>query len=72
MKRLEKKDFLLLANKSVENIPDPHNAKDHYQSFIIKKTKISKTIIIITYQSRNFENSEIFDIKSVITEHRKT
>ena len=36
MKRL-KKDFLLLATKLIEKIPDPHNAKEHYQSFIREK-----------------------------------
>ena len=31
---LGKKDLVLLANKLIEKIPDPHNAKEHYQSFI--------------------------------------
>ena len=31
MKRLERKDLLLLANKLIKNIPDPRNAKQHYQ-----------------------------------------
>ena len=32
MKRLKKKkDLLLLANKLIEKIPDPRNAKEHYQ-----------------------------------------
>ena len=36
MKRLKKKkkDLLSLANKLIENIPDPCNVKEHYQSFI--------------------------------------
>ena len=42
MKRLKKKDLLLLANKLIEKISDPHNAKEHYQTFIRKK--IGKTI----------------------------
>ena len=33
-----KKDFLLLATKLIEKIPDPHNAKE-------QKHKISQTII---------------------------
>ena len=40
MKRLKKKrrkDSLLLANKLVEKIPNPHNVKEHYQPFIRKK-----------------------------------
>ena len=36
-KRLKKKDLLLLASKLIEKIPDPCNAKKHYQSFIGKK-----------------------------------
>ena len=45
MKRLKKKDLLLLVNKLKEKIPDSRNAKEHYQSFIRKKKKkISKTI----------------------------
>ena len=35
MKRLKKKDLLLLANKLIEKAPDPRNAKEHYQPFII-------------------------------------
>ena len=36
MKRLKKKkkDLLLLANKLIEHICDPRNAKEHCQSFI--------------------------------------
>ena len=38
MKRLKrKKDLLLLANKLIEKILDPCDAKEHYQSFIEKK-----------------------------------
>ena len=44
MKRLKKKYLLLLANKLIEKIPDPCNATEHYQSFIRKENKISKTI----------------------------
>ena len=33
MKRFERKYLLLLANKLIEEVPDPLNAKEHYQSF---------------------------------------
>ena len=65
--------MLLLANKLIEKIPDPQNAKEHYQSFIGKKnTKLVKQSEIISYQPKTFENPNIVDIKSVITEHPKT
>ena len=69
MERLKKKkkDLLLLANKLTENMPDLCNAKEHYQSFMIKKiTKSVKQSEIITYQLKTFD---LVDIKSVITEH---
>ena len=37
IKHLKKKDLLLLANKLIEKIPDPRNAKEHY--FLEKNTK---------------------------------
>ena len=41
--------MLLLENKLIEKIPDPHNAKERYQSFIKKKnTKSIKQSEIIT------------------------
>ena len=50
MKRLKQKDLLLLANKLMEKIPDPQNAKEHYQLFIKKKNRKSvKQSEIITY-----------------------
>ena len=52
---------MLLGSKLIKKIPDPRNAKDHYQ--------LSK---IITYQPKTFENSNIADVKLVITEHPKT
>ena len=36
-KKKRRKDSLLLANKLVEKIPNPHNVKEHYQPFIRKK-----------------------------------
>ena len=72
MKRLKKR-LLLLANKLIEKTPDPRNAKEHYQSFIRKKSEKSvKQSEIITYQSKTFENPNIVYVKSVITEHPKT
>ena len=66
----EKKDLLLLE---IEKTPDPCNAKEHYQSFIRKKNrKLVKQSEIITHQPKTFENPNIADIESVITEHPKT
>ena len=58
MKRLKKqKDLLLLANKLIDKISDPRNAKKHYLSFIRKKiTKSVKQPEIITYQPKTFDN----------------
>ena len=37
--------LLLLTNKLIETIPDPYDAKEHYQSFIRKKyKKVSKIV----------------------------
>ena len=35
-KSLNKKGLLSLINKLIKNVPDPRNAKEHYQLFIIK------------------------------------
>ena len=44
----------------MEKIPDPCNAKEHYQSFIRKKNrKAVKQTEIITDQSKTFENPNI-------------
>ena len=60
----------MLANKSVEKVPDARNAKEHYQSFIRKKNRKSvKQSEIITYQPKTFDTVEI---KSIIAEHPKT
>ena len=73
MKRLKKKDLLLLANKLIEQIPDPRNAKKHYQSFMRKKnTKSVKQSKIITYQPKTFEKPNIVDIKPITTEDPRT
>ena len=41
MKRLKRKDLLFLADKLIEKVSDPHNAKEHYQSFLRKKNRKS-------------------------------
>ena len=48
LKRLKKKRFVVASTKLIEKIPDPRNAKEHYQSFIRKKTKSVKQSQIIT------------------------
>ena len=61
--------LLLLANKLTEKIPN----LQHYESFLRKKNRKSiKQLEAITYQPKTFENPNITDIKSVITEHPKT
>ena len=64
---------MLFGNKLIEKIPDPRDAKEHYQSFIREKnTKSIKQSKIITYQPKTFENPNIVERKSIITEHPKT
>ena len=41
MKRLKRKYLLLLANKLIRKVPDPRNAKEHYESFLRKKNRKS-------------------------------
>ena len=61
MKRLNKKDLLLLANKWIKNIPDPCNAKEHYKSFITKGNRKSlKQSEIFTYQQKVFKTPTFF------------
>ena len=73
IKHLKRKDLLLLANKLTEKVPDSFNAKQHSESFIRKKNrKLVKQSAIITYQPKTFKSPNIFDVKSVITEHPKT
>ena len=72
MKRLKKKIYYCLQqiNKKITN---PRYAKEHYRSFIWKKNwKSVKQSEITTYQPKTFENPNIVDKKSVITEHPKT
>ena len=67
VKRLKRKDLLLLANKLKEKVTDPHNAKQHYQIFIRRKSRKS----VKHSKIKTFENPNLVDIKSVITEHTK-
>ena len=70
MKHLKRKGLLLLANKLIEKVPDPRNAKEHYESFLRKKNrKSTKQLEIISYKPKNFDTA---DIKLDITEHPKT
>ena len=63
--------MLLLANKLIEKIPDPRNAKELFQSFIRKKnTKSLKQSKLIPYPN-SFENPNIVDLKSVIQNIQK-
>ena len=65
-----KKELLLLANKSIEKISDRRNAKEYYHSFVRKKKEKSvKQSEIIIDQLNTFENINIVDIKSVIIEN---
>ena len=67
-----KKDLLLLVDKLIEKAPDPRNAKQHYKSVLWKKNRKSfKQSEVFTYQPKTFENPNIVDVKSVITEHPK-
>ena len=67
----KKEDFLLLANKLIEKIPDSRDSKEHHQPFIIKKSRKSvKEPEIITYKQEAFENQNIVDINTVNTEHQ--
>ena len=69
----KEKDLFFLVTQLTEKVPDPRNAKEHYQSFIRKKNiKLVKQSKIITHQRKTFENPNILDTKSVIVEHPKT
>ena len=69
MKHFTKRDLLSFSNKLIKNISDPRNAKDHYQSFIIKKNRKSvKQSDLIIYQLKNFDTA---DKKLVIKENSK-
>ena len=44
MKRLKRKDLLLLAHKLIEKVPGPHNANEHLLMNNANEQKISETI----------------------------
>ena len=54
MKYLKEKYLLLLANKLLEKITNPRNAKEHYQSFIRNKNTNS---IITEYPKTSYKLS---------------
>ena len=54
IKRLKRKDLLLLSNKSIENVHDPCNAKEHFESSLRKINKKSvRQSEIITDQPKH-------------------
>ena len=62
----------MLANKLIETIPDPRNAKEHYKLFMKKESaKSGKQSEVIIYERKTFKNPNIVDIKSIIIEHPK-
>ena len=65
---MEKK-LQLYVTKLIEKIPDPRNAKKHYQLFI-KKKKINKTIKN-NYSAAKTVWKPIVDIKSILMKHPK-
>ena len=57
LKHQKKKDLQLFATKLAERIPDPCNAKEHYQSFLRKKnTKPVKRSKIVNQQAKLTES----------------
>ena len=59
-------------NKLREKVPDPCNAKQHYDLFLEKKNKKSvKQSNIITYQPKTFQNPNMVGIKQATIEQPK-
>ena len=52
-----------MTTKLIEKIADPSDAKEHHD--LKKKNKLIKRSKIITQQPKNFENTNIINIKSV-------
>ena len=63
-KTFEKKGCVVTCNQINKKIADPRNAKEHYSTKSVKKSKI------ITQAPKTFENPNIVD--SIIIEHPKT
>ena len=66
--KLEEKDLQLFATKFTEKIPDPRNAKEHYQSFLRTKNtttshKLSKSKNVSHMSSNNSLYSETKKLK---------
>ena len=58
---LKKKVIIHWSTWIRPNIPDPRNAKEHYQLFMVKKNKLSvKQSEVITYQPKAFQNPKLF------------
>ena len=74
MKHLKKADLLLLANRLIEKLTDPRNAKEHYQEHYQRK-KNRKPLVkqsgTITYQPKTFENPKINDITIIYYNDKK-
>ena len=72
-KTFEKKRLMVACKQINKKIFDPCNAKEHYQSFIENRITNSVTQSkIITSKPETFENRNIVDIISVITEYPNT
>ena len=70
MKCLKIKDLPFFANKLIEKVLNPCNAKKNYQTLIRNENRKSvKKSKIIAYKPEAFENPKIFGIKSFVTEH---
>ena len=50
MKRLKRKDLLLLSIKLIEKRADHSNAKENYNSYLMRNTNMVKGSKIITQQ----------------------
>ena len=69
----EKIDLQFLVAKITEEIPDPSNSKEYYNSYLKRKNKKSeKRSKITTEQLKAIESQNIVDLKSVNIEHPKT
>ena len=70
MKRLKRKDLLLLATKLIGKIAYSSNVKEYYNSYLKNKnTNLVKRSKTITQQPKAIANPSIANIKPVIAEH---
>ena len=64
---------MLLASKLIERVPDPRNAKEHYELLLRKKNrKLVKQSEIITYQPKTFKNASIVDLFFIQAQKQKS